>query len=144
MWTVSQVPQLSHDATSAQVQAALQSVSAVGLVSVDVNDAYGEDRLCSPKGSAMLVTFRTAHGPLPLLQHSLQNIANLFVTEYRRGNKAELECSGRGVCDHTLGLCECFGGYGSSDGMGGAGSLRDCGYVLPMVAGLFRDTQAGN
>jgi len=140
----SQVPQLSHDASSAQVQAALQSVPAVGLVSVDVNDAAGEDRLCSPKGSAFLVTFRTTHGPLPLLQYSVQNIANLFVTEYRKGNKAVLECSGRGVCDRALGLCECFDGYGSSDGVGGAGTMRDCGYVLPVVAGQFRDPEAGH
>lgn len=46
-----------------------------------------------------------------------------------QGTRQYLECSGRGVCNHELGLCECFPGYSSSDGLGGRGDLADCGFI---------------
>ncbi|KAJ1406716.1 hypothetical protein B484DRAFT_337461, partial [Ochromonadaceae sp. CCMP2298] len=44
----------------------------------------------------------------------------------------EQQCSGRGLCDHATGECECFPGYGSSDGKSGSGNMRDCGYLEPL------------
>ncbi|CAN0559809.1 unnamed protein product [Laminaria digitata] len=38
-----------------------------------------------------------------------------------------MECSHKGLCDVTTGTCECFPGYGSSDGQNGKGALGDCG-----------------
>ena len=130
----SAVAQLSYDATTAEVQAAFEAVPAIGQVSVELFDNTQVNKLCSPKTSQMLVTFKTVHGPLPLLKASYQNIDYLKITEYVQGNKENWECSGRGICDRTLGVCNCFPGYGSSDGQGGSGTLGDCGYILPIVS----------
>ena len=47
-----------------------------------------------------------------------------------------IECSGRGLCDQSLGTCACFEQFGASDGKGGKGVLEDCGYVLPLILGV--------
>ena len=49
-----------------------------------------------------------------------------------------LECSGRGLCDRSMGTCQCFSQYGASDGNGAKGTIDDCGYVLPLA--LARET----
>jgi hypothetical protein len=46
-----------------------------------------------------------------------------------QGTRQFLECSGRGVCDHEEGVCQCFTGYSSSNGFGGRGPLADCGFI---------------
>merc|ERR1719231_1151392 len=33
------------------------------------------------------------------------------VTEIQQGTKESLECGGRGICDRSSGLCNCFSGY---------------------------------
>ena len=58
-------------------------------------------------------------GQFSLIKHSL------FSYE---GNRNLLECSNRGVCDYSTGMCECFRGFRSSDGFGGNGTVPDCGY----------------
>jgi len=55
-----------------------------------------------------------------------------------KGTKESLECSGRGQCDYTIGVCSCHfqspnGDYRSSDGMGNPGERGDCGYQFQAV-----------
>lgn len=44
------------------------------------------------------------------------------------GTREFIECSGRGLCDRVSGVCNCFYGYASSDGLGNRGTRGDCGY----------------
>ena len=41
-------------------------------------------------------------------------------------------CSNHGVCDHSTGKCQCFSGWGSSDGSGSLGPNNDCGSRLKL------------
>ena len=45
-----------------------------------------------------------------------------------RGTKEHAECSNHGTCDHSTGICSCFKGYGSSNGLGAEGTRGDCGF----------------
>ena len=49
------------------------------------------------------------------------------------GTKEFNTCSDRGLCQYALGICNCFKGYGSSDGEGKEGKLGECGYVEPYI-----------
>ena len=44
-------------------------------------------------------------------------------------------CSNHGTCNHSTGRCECFRGWGSSDGTTGAtGTIEDCGHRLAFAS----------
>jgi hypothetical protein len=102
----------------------------------DVNKA------CTETGdNTVLVTFLTELGDLPALTTTdsctIPSCATTFKIETDgaglsvKGTRERTTCSGRGTCDHFTGLCTCFEGFGSSDGAGGPGIRRDCGYVHP-------------
>lgn len=126
-------PAISANSTSAEVEAALSSMNSVGVINVQQFDPTRPDVLCSSNGSQLLVTFLTVHGDLPLMTFIDTGITSFTITEYAKGTKENLPCSNRGLCDYQTGLCTCFAGYGSSDGMGGIGTLGDCGYINPVV-----------
>ncbi len=46
----------------------------------------------------------------------------------RDGTTEYEECSNRGVCNYDTGICDCFDGFVSSDGLGNLGSRGDCGH----------------
>jgi hypothetical protein len=124
---------LSASATVDEVKAALEELSAVGRVLVQVHQPSGNNSLCDVGGSEFMITFKTVHGSLPKITANTINIDSFTVTEYRKGMKEDITCSGRGLCNTENGLCECFAGFGSSDGDTGPGTRRDCGYVLPIL-----------
>eukprot|EP00596_Hydrurales_sp_CCMP1899_P010123 CAMPEP_0119034006 /NCGR_PEP_ID=MMETSP1177-20130426/1065_1 /TAXON_ID=2985 /ORGANISM="Ochromonas sp, Strain CCMP1899" /LENGTH=565 /DNA_ID=CAMNT_0006991175 /DNA_START=644 /DNA_END=2344 /DNA_ORIENTATION=- len=123
-------------ATMAQLTTALQSLSTIQFVTVDNLQSNTTDSICSKIGTTILVTFLTEHGDLPLMTSPPNlniGINSLTINQNVRGTKENIECSGRGMCNRILGLCECFSGYGSSNGMGKLGINGDCGFLEPYV-----------
>lgn len=121
-------------ATTTEVKALIETLSTTGTVYVDVVTDGNSDSLCTASGNQFSVTFSTEHGDLPLLKATVQNVDSLVITEEQAGTKEMIECSGRGICNTATGDCECFSGFGSSDGAGAEGSKGDCGYTEPIVA----------
>jgi hypothetical protein len=120
-------------ATRAEVKKSLETLTSIGTVSVDKVDLTKADSLCTIAGNSFAITYKTEHGNLPMLQVITQGIDSLTITQEVEGTKEMLPCAGRGVCEKTTGVCACFKGYGSSDGMGGPGQVGDCGYIEPVV-----------
>lgn len=142
---------------AAQLKSKLEALESVGLVDVEVVDSPRGPGgpLCSfgwPEGTewplpssgglgtTSRVTFRTELGDLPLLgvdgyllrardpytARFLEG-GGVLVTEAVAGAAALAECAGRGTCNAASGLCSCFPGWFSSDGLGRPGRRGDCG-----------------
>jgi hypothetical protein len=124
---------ISATATRADVKRALEALSTIDQVDVDfVSASTTTDSMCTSAGSQFIITFLTDHGNLPLITYSVTGTIVVRIEEYVSGSKEMIECSGRGICDRTLGTCTCFTGYGSSDGRGNMGAKGDCGYLQPV------------
>lgn len=123
---------IPSSASTAQVKAALELLSTITTVAVELGGTSTTDTLCTSSGNTFLISFLTEHGDLPPLTFNLQSIDTFTVQETTKGNKENIECSGRGDCDTSTGTCFCYKGYGSSDGQGNSGVLNDCGYIMPL------------
>lgn len=117
----------------ATVQAALETVTGIGVIDVQLLNADDVDNLCSTTGSEVLLTFYTSYGDIPLLRFTNQLVDSFVVEEYIKGTKENIECSGRGLCAPATGECTCFTGFDSSDGQGGIGTTGDCSYINPIT-----------
>lgn len=80
-------------------------------------------------GNNMHITFTEDFGDLPALVPAAVSSGPTFtVTESVVGTKENKECSDRGVCDRTTGLCACFQYASSGDGHGNSGTRADCSF----------------
>jgi hypothetical protein len=91
-------------------------------------------QVCEVGGHLTRISFLTTHGDLPAMTVTTSYVTAAHVKEFVKGTKETIECSGRGLCNYETGTCECFTGYTSSNGAGGAGTYGDCGYRDPIIA----------
>ncbi|ETP00668.1 hypothetical protein F441_21955 [Phytophthora nicotianae CJ01A1] len=103
----------------------------------NVNILFGGNSttMCTADGNMVIVEFTQNFGPLPLLvgdssllMHAgIGMTPKLTISKPEVGSKENEACSNRGRCDLTSGVCTCYVGYTTSDGMGGPGDRGDCG-----------------
>ncbi|DAZ96183.1 TPA: hypothetical protein N0F65_012373 [Lagenidium giganteum] len=130
---------IAFNANGATLQAALQQLTAVVAVTVTIGAGTA---VCSDTGVATTVEFTWAQGNLPMMTSTTTSltlstgVASLSIAETQAGTKANIECSARGECDRTVGVCKCFNQFLSSDGTGKIGTRGDCGYRSPYAGTL--------
>ena len=124
--------QFSPKITTIELKTILESLTTVGVVSVETLQTNSSNQICTLSGNSIVISFLTIHSDLPLINYNVQNITSFNIYELQKGTKEMILCSSRGICDYTNGLCDCFNGYGSSDGQGNAGTYSDCGYLEPV------------
>mmetsp|Transcript_4445 Transcript_4445/g.7320 ORF Transcript_4445/g.7320 Transcript_4445/m.7320 type:complete len:515 (-) Transcript_4445:182-1726(-) len=104
--------------------------------------------MCSNSGSITRIEFVLPHGSHPSI--TVLEAAGLKSHNNRAGKigvrskgehstidqsvfsyaalSEQVECSNRGSCNYETGVCECYDGFRSSDGLGLPGNRGDCGY----------------
>ena len=128
--------------TAADLEDLLKTLSTINGVSVTYTDAdiyvgasgLAADALqiCRSSGQLVDIEFLSPTGNLPAVKvSSIQIDGDLSISTIQDGTKEYITCSGRGLCNHNEGVCECFAGYASSNGQGDVGTLGDCGYKNP-------------
>ena len=127
------------NANLATVEAWLESVSTLTDVSLSLED--DSKPLCPyvvDESNALIITYEREYGDLPPIdvKPSLQYGTEFVVNTVQDCTKENIECSGKGYCDHTVGLCTCFPGFISSDGYGNRGTIQDCGHRSPFALAL--------
>lgn len=102
---------------------------------------YGPRLLVIFWGSAWTIEFLQDFGNLPALigddrQLSIPGslaLPYLDITVQTPGNKESAECSNRGICSPSSGLCTCSNNFDTSDGYNGPGQRGDCGYATALI-----------
>ena len=117
---------IQFDGDAASVKASLEALPSVGTVEVD-----GELKCSQDLWRNLTMTFTSELGDLPLTSvDSRKLVGGGYVSsELVAGSKEDVVCSHRGVCDETIGECECFSTYESSDANNSFGLRGDCGFM---------------
>jgi hypothetical protein len=132
---------ISYQATVSELAAKLEDLNTIGKVNVYATNGsfFMTDgvNICDTFNNiAVYIEFLTEFGDLPLIRSDPELIDNtggfapafaITIAEYQKGTKEDMECSGQGVCHEDTGICECFTGFGSSNGsVSSAGQWGDC------------------
>jgi len=119
---------IRYDATSEELEAALEALSSIGSVSVLPE---GSSICTSHEKSPFIVRFLSELGDLPLLNATASHLkgGNITIFETVPGTKENTPCSQQGLCDLGTGKCSCFADFYSSNGNGEFGTRNDCGLL---------------
>jgi hypothetical protein len=121
---------LSTGAKLQALQDALQALTNIGNVTILPDPIlHASNTLC--QGTNISISFITEFGNLPQLVPDVSNLISgtVHVATNTNGAGFIMECSGRGDCDRTTGLCKCWPYRTSSNGFGTAqGTSGDCGF----------------
>lgn len=85
--------------------------------------------------SPIYVEFVSEFGDLPLMMANETGMAaynSVIVSEYQKGSKEDIECSGQGICNEKSGVCQCLERFSSSNGyFDSPGERGDCTFMNP-------------
>lgn len=127
---------IEFDASNADISAALLSLSTIHGISIEFSQTA--DPPCSTNGNTIIATFTKDFGSLPLLVADTSSLtggaSSISISKQTEGTKENEPCSNRGSCDLTTGVCSCYTGYATSDGLGQPGDRGDCGDVTDTIA----------
>ena len=115
---------IAISSTAEDLQTLISSIQTIGDVTVSYSTGTSA---CESGGTnTITVSFLTEFGDLPML--TSDQSSGITIAEENKGTKLAYECSNNGYCNRLTGECQCFSGYGSSDGNGNKGQLGDCSY----------------
>jgi hypothetical protein len=146
---------IPYNVLPAYVQYELNLLSTIKAVSVTVQGS-ASGQVCETDGAAMVVTFTNHPGDVQDIYLHAATLTDTTLTTGTltlstsgstgtyggtslTGTKEDVMCSNQGFCNHLIGTCECFEGFGPSDGAGGLGTSGDCGYMSTAPTDCFGD-----
>jgi len=130
---------ITANAGAAGVKLAIESLPGISNAQIAVTSVEFDrgSTICAPAGQkpvSTLITFDTTHDLEQLAVRGVDS-SELLVSEQAElvfnGHIENAVCNNKGLCNTQEGVCDCFSGWGSSDGHGKAGGLGDCGYRMP-------------
>lgn len=148
-----QTPFIPYDASEELVLYRLAQLPGVEHVEVEflrtplTDGGLHPTEFCSSTGTITQVTFKVPqykrtpmiltnaggnrHSRLTGLHIAIRSGGEVSAIDNTIGStsstREHVECSNKGKCNHDEGVCKCYDGYRSSNGMGGQGIRGDCG-----------------
>eukprot|EP00607_Mallomonas_marina_P002978 CAMPEP_0182432722 /NCGR_PEP_ID=MMETSP1167-20130531/58449_1 /TAXON_ID=2988 /ORGANISM="Mallomonas Sp, Strain CCMP3275" /LENGTH=629 /DNA_ID=CAMNT_0024620567 /DNA_START=383 /DNA_END=2272 /DNA_ORIENTATION=- len=138
---------ISYNATGSTLAQTLRNMYTIHNVDVSIDGANNSTNatICNYyNNTKVYIEFVWDFGDLPLLtvdrtnlqdmySNNLQNEYLVNITEFQKGTKQDIECSGVGVCNEKTGQCACADGFQSSNGtLTQPGERGDCGFYNAM------------
>eukprot|EP00600_Ochromonadales_sp_CCMP1393_P012517 CAMPEP_0175005256 /NCGR_PEP_ID=MMETSP0005-20121125/5212_1 /TAXON_ID=420556 /ORGANISM="Ochromonas sp., Strain CCMP1393" /LENGTH=585 /DNA_ID=CAMNT_0016260481 /DNA_START=285 /DNA_END=2043 /DNA_ORIENTATION=+ len=130
---------IPYNAKAAELQEYIEALPTVGSGNIKIVMTGGQ--ACTESGTSWTVEFLQNFGALPLMVPDQRQLvyANaltssiLAVTTLVLGTKENAQCSDRGICDTSVGVCTCSDFFDTSNGYNTPGTRGDCGYATQTI-----------